>query len=115
GAVVAVVGLAVGAEHLVEVPAGRKVERQFRARQPGALRAGWCRIDGHQACQAADEMMLKRKPQDALIGLLGGGLAQPKRHLGIRDLTAGPHPPYARPPPPPRRRRRVDPWPVTAA
>src|SRR5262249_12867833 len=73
-AVIAVVDLPLGAEQLVEVPAGREVERQLRARQPGALWAGWCRIDGHQACQAADEMMLKRKPKDAVIGLLGGSL-----------------------------------------
>src|SRR3954452_23537266 len=78
------------AEHLVEIPARRQVERQFGELQRLAIGAARCLVDRNEAGEPRHELMLERKRENGLVGFLGRRLPRGAADLGIGDLAGGP-------------------------
>ena len=81
---------ALAAEHLVELPAGRQIERHVGAGEPRAVGTARRLVDRDQAGQPRHQMMLEREREDALVGLLRRDRAQRARDLGVGDLAPRP-------------------------
>ena len=83
-------GATLAAEHLVELPAGRQVERNVGAGEARAVGTARRLLDRDQAGESRHQMVLEREREDALVGLVRRDLPQRARDLGCRRSCAAP-------------------------